>query len=109
MAGTVTGTIGNNAGVLFTYAGNTAAMHLDIGFQPSRCYFESATTTLSWSFFAPGPYARVATAASSAQDTGGGVGRQIGTVTSTASIQGIQIGTDTTINAGVTYRGMCWR
>ena len=109
MPGTPTGTIGNNAGVMFTYNGTGAGLHLDIGFQPSHAYFEASTTTLAWSYFAPFPYARVATAASCVNGAGG-VGQTIGTATSVASVQGIQVGTDTTINgAGITYRGYAWR
>ena len=109
MPGTVTGTIGNNAGVLFTYNGTGAALHLDIGFRPSHMYFQAATTTSAWRWFANYAYAAVATAASWAVDTTGGIGRTIGTATSVASIQGVQIGTDTIVNTGVTYNGTCWR
>ena len=108
MPGTVTGTIGGHAGVFFEYNGTGAALHLDVGFIPSRAEFEAATSNLGWWWNQNTAVAWVATP--SAWTFGAaGVGQAIGTVTSVASIQGIQIGTDTTINSGVTYRGMCWR
>ena len=108
MAGTVTGTIGANAGVLFEYAGTTAALQLDIGFIPSYCEFRSSTTSLAWFWNRALSFAHVATASTWAAGAVG-LGQLIGTTQSVASISGIQIGTDTTINAAVVYRGMCWR
>lgn len=108
MPGTVTGTIGANAGVLFTYQGTELAQHLDIGFQPSYCEFRTSTTTRGWFWTNNFSFAHVATAASWAAGAGG-VGQAIGTVTSVSSIQGIQIGTDTTINGGMVYRGLAFR
>ena len=111
MPGTVTGTIGGNAGVLFTYNGNAGAsgIHLDIGFRPSHMFFQSATNTNSWRWFANFSNAAIATAASWAVDTTGGIGRTITTLSNVASIQGVQIGTNTVINAGETYNGYCFR
>lgn len=112
MPGTVTGTIGASSGVLFTYNGNGGAnsIHLDIGFRPSMVEFALATANhTTWQWKLPDVNAQIATINGWVVDTTGGQGRTIGTVTSTASIQGIQIGTDTTINGSGTYSGYCFR
>src|SRR3990167_8593123 len=102
MAGTVTGTIGNNAGVFFRYEGSGAAQHLDIGFVPSKINAQNrdgaSLGTLTWAWNYLSGYAAVATI--NGWEPGvAGTGAGVGTVTNVASIQGVQIGTSTTINA----------
>ena len=112
MPGTVTGTIGANAGVLFTYAGNGGAsgIHLDIGFRPNAVQFSAATITANeWTWYSNFSFANIATLAGWVTDLTGGVGRAITTLTNVASIQGIQIGTNTVINPSGTMSGICWR
>ena len=112
MPGTVTGTIGANSGVMFQYNGNGGAsgIHLDIGFQPSVMAFSAATLNhTEWVWTRNFANANIATINGWVVDTTGGLGRTIATVTNTASIQGVQIGTDTTINPSVTMSGICWR
>lgn len=113
MAGTVTGTIGNNAGVFFRYEGTGAALHLDIGFTPSKIYSQNfdgtSPGTLTWVWNYRSMTAAVATI-NGWETSALGTGRTIGTVTDVASIQGVQIGTDTTINAsGQDYFMEAWR
>ena len=113
MAGTVTGTIGNNAGVFFRYAGTNTALHLDIGFQPSliraQSYTGASPGTLTWTWNYLSGYASVATI--DGPELGAiGTGAAVGTLTNVASIQGVQIGTSTTINGnGYNYVLECWR
>ena len=112
MPGTVTGTIGANSGVMFQYNGNGGAsgIHLDIGFRPSAVQFSAATLTANeWTWYGNNAFANIATLAGWVADITGGQGRTIGTVTNVASIQGIQIGTNTVINPSVTMNGICWR
>lgn len=113
MAGTVTGTIGNNAGVFFRYQGSGAAQHLDFGFQPSDVYAQNYLSgspgTLTWTWNYLTSFAAVATI--NGWESGiAGTGATIGTATDVASVQGIQIGTSTTINAaGQNYIVKAWR
>ena len=113
MAGTVTGTIGNNAGVFFRYVGTAAAQHLDIGFQPSliraQTYSGSSPATMTWTWSYLSGYASVATI--NGPELGAiGTGAAIGTVTDVASVQGVQIGTSTMVNgSGYLYHLECWR
>ena len=112
MPGTVTSTIGGDSGVLFQYNGNGGAssIHLDIGFRPSMMHFAAATTNhVEWLWTNNFTNALIATINGWVVDTTGGQGRTIGTVTNTASIQGVQIATDTTINPSVTMSGICYR
>ena len=106
MAGTVTGSIGGNAGVFFEYQGTTAALHLDIGFQPSWVEFKTSTQTWTWT--------RSQSLADIATNQGwtagaAGTGQAVTTLTDVASIQGIQIATDTVMNSNLRYRGLCFR
>lgn len=106
MAGTVTSQIGT-AGVFFEYAGTGAALHMDIGFQPS--YVEFKASTLSWTWQKFQGYADIATINGWVLGVAG-TGAAVGTLTSPASINGIQVATDVTVNAaGYTYRGVCFR
>ncbi len=106
MAGTVTGTIGGNAGVFFEYQGTGAALHLDIGFVPS--WVEFRTSSLSWVWSATQAVADLSTINGIVAGAAG-VGQGIGTVQSVASIQGIQVATDVSMNSNVRYRGICFR
>jgi len=113
MAGTVTGTIGNNAGVFFIYEGTQAALHLDIGFVPSKIYAQNydgaSPGTLTWTWSYRSGYAAVATI-NGWEPGAAGTGAGVGTVTNVASIQGVQIGTSTTINlSGQDYFVEAWR
>ena len=109
MPGTVTGTIGGNAGVLFEYQGIATALHLDIGFRPSWAYFRAATSNhVEWQYCINEGYAQVGTINGWIPGAGG-AGQINGTASNVASINGIQLGTDTTVNEGLVYRGYCWR
>ena len=111
MAGTPTGTIGNNAGVFFRYVGTAADQHLDIGFQPSlirgQTYTGTSPGTITWTWNYLSRYASVATIDGPEL---GGNGSVIGTATNVASVQGVQIGTNTSVNgSGYLYVLECWR
>ena len=111
MAGTVTGTIGNNAGVFFRYVGTAAVQHLDIGFQPSliraQTYTGTSPGTITWVWNYLSRYASVATI--NGPELGGN-GEVISTATDVASVQGVQIGTSTSVNGtGYLYHLECWR
>ena len=113
MPGTVTGTIGGNAGVYFDYRGTGAALHLDIGFIPSKIEAHNWTVvtpgTLNWVWSYRSANAAVATI-NGWVAAAAGTGARITTTTSVASIQGVQLATDTIVNqAGQDYACMCWR
>ena len=111
MAGTVNSSIGGNAGVFFEYAGTGAALHMDIGFQPSIVEFKGAGggSTLTWGWNRMQGYSDIATI-DGFYPGAIGTGRAVTTLTDVSSITGIQIATDTTMNLnGMVYRGICWR
>ena len=113
MPGTVTGTIGANAGVYFDYRGTGAALHLDIGFVPSKIEAQTWTNitpgTLSWVWTRRSANAAIGTINGWVGGVAG-TGARITTTTSVASINGVQLATDTTVNAaGQDYSCMCWR
>ena len=105
-----------NSPLPFTYQATSAALPLAIGFIPTAVYFWGVSSTWSWCRGMAFGDAHTASVNFTIGPVTGGVldildgsGRASPNVATTSPVIGLLIGSNTQVNAGGTFFGLCYR